>query len=587
MLIELTISDLAIIDELHLHLASGFNVLTGETGAGKSIIIDAVSLLLGGRAEAEIVRAGAERAQVEGIFDVGPAVHVALDPLLTENGLESDEPDTLTLAREVRKGGRGVCRVNGRAVSLSLLRDIGQYLVDIHGQSEHLSLLRVREHINLLDRYADVWDQRTALSQVVAQVREVQRELDALIKDEREMARRADLLQFQIEEIGSAKLRPGEDVTLEKERTRLANAEQLAALADEAYQALYEGSGETPAALDALAQATKALTGLAKIDPSLAEHLQTAESAAAQLDDLARTVRTYRERIEFSPKKLDQVEDRLDAIKRLKRKYGATIEEILAFAQNAAAQLDGITHASERIEELVNQEEKLERQIGAMGQELSQARKAAAQKLAAGIEVELNDLKMAGARFGVDIQWTPDENGAFAKEGRFAFDSTGLDKVEFLVAPNVGEGLKPLAKIASGGETSRLMLALKAVLARADQTPTLIFDEIDQGIGGRVGAVVGRKLWELTADRGPQTAIRGQAHQVICITHLPQLAGYGDAHFRVEKSAVEGRTLTHVQELNDKSRVQELAQMLGASGEGAVKSAKEILAAVAKERNNS
>jgi len=587
MLTELTISDLAIIDELHLHLASGFNVLTGETGAGKSIIIDAVSLLLGGRAEAEIVRAGAERAQVEGIFDVGPAVHVALDPLLTENGLESDEPDTLTLAREVRKGGRGVCRVNGRAVSLSLLRDIGQYLVDIHGQSEHLSLLRVREHINLLDRYADVWDQRTALSQVVAQVREVQRELDALIKDEREMARRADLLQFQIEEIGSAKLRPGEDVTLEKERTRLANAEQLAALADEAYQALYEGSGETPAALDALAQATKALTGLAKIDPSLAEHLQTAESAAAQLDDLARTVRTYRERIEFSPKKLDQVEDRLDAIKRLKRKYGATIEEILAFAQNAAAQLDGITHASERIEELVNQEEKLERQIGTMGQELSQARKAAAQKLAAGIEVELNDLKMAGARFGVDIQWTPDENGAFAKEGRFAFDSTGLDKVEFLVAPNVGEGLKPLAKIASGGETSRLMLALKAVLARADQTPTLIFDEIDQGIGGRVGAVVGRKLWELTADRGPQTAIRGQAHQVICITHLPQLAGYGDAHFRVEKSAVEGRTLTHVQELNDKSRVQELAQMLGASGEGAVKSAKEILAAVAKERNNS
>ena len=587
MLTELTISDLAIIDELHLHLASGFNVLTGETGAGKSIIIDAVSLLLGGRAEAEIVRAGAERAQVEGIFDVGPAVHVALDPLLTENGLESDEPDTLTLAREVRKGGRGVCRVNGRAVSLSLLRDIGQYLVDIHGQSEHLSLLRVREHINLLDRYADVWDQRTALSQVVAQVREVQRELDALIKDEREMARRADLLQFQIEEIGSAKLRPGEDVTLEKERTRLANAEQLAALADEAYQALYEGSGETPAALDALAQATKALTGLAKIDPSLAEHLQTAESAAAQLDDLARTVRTYRERIEFSPKKLDQVEDRLDAIRRLKRKYGATIEEVLAFAQNAAAQLDGITHASERIEELKNQAEKLERQIGAMGQELSQARKAAAQKLAAGIEVELNDLKMAGARFGVDIQWTPDENGAFAKEGRFAFDSTGLDKVEFLVAPNVGEGLKPLAKIASGGETSRLMLALKAVLARADQTPTLIFDEIDQGIGGRVGAVVGRKLWELTADRGPQTAIRGQAHQVICITHLPQLAGYGDAHFRVEKSAVEGRTLTHVQELNDKSRVQELAQMLGASGEGAVKSAKEILAAVAKERNNS
>jgi DNA repair protein RecN (Recombination protein N) len=407
------------------------------------------------------------------------------------------------------------------------------------------------------------------------------------------MARRVDLLQFQIEEIGSAKLKPGEDATLEQERLRLANAEQLAALADEVYQSLYEGDGETPAALDALARAAKALAGLAKIDPQLAEHLQTAASAAAQLDDLARTVRGYRERIEFSPKRLQFVEDRLDTLKRLKRKYGSTIEEILTFAQSAAAQLDGITHASERIEELRRQEDKLLRQIGALGQQLSSARKAAAEKLAEGIEAELNDLKMAGARFGVDLQWTPDEHGALvadagagagAEGGRVAFDSTGLDKVEFLVAPNVGEGLKPLAKIASGGETSRLMLALKAVLARADQTPTLIFDEIDQGIGGRVGAVVGRKLWGLTS--GPWSAGGGQtAHQVICITHLPQLAGYGDAHFRVEKGASEGRTLTHVQPLDDRARVQELAQMLGASGQGAVQSAQEIMATVAKEKH--
>src|SRR5512136_1414412 len=383
MLTELTISDLAIIDELHLQLAPGFNVLTGETGAGKSIIIDAVSLLLGGRAEAEIVRAGAERAQVEGLFHISPAVRATLDPLISENGLDTDEPDTLTLSREVRKGGRSVCRVNGRSVSLSLLRDIGQVLVDIHGQSEHLSLLRVKEHINLLDRYADLWDKRVEFGQVVAQLRQVRRELESLLKDEREMARRADLLQFQIEEIGSAKLKPGEDATLEQERTRLANAEQLAALADEAYQALYEGAGETPAALDALAQVTKALTGLVRIDPALNEHLQTAQSAAAQLDDLARTVRAYRERIEFSPKKLDQVEDRLDAIKRLKRKYGATIEEVLTFAQDAAVQLDGITHASERIQELQKQEEQLLRQVGAMGKDLSDARKAAAEKLAA------------------------------------------------------------------------------------------------------------------------------------------------------------------------------------------------------------
>jgi DNA repair protein RecN (Recombination protein N) len=586
MLTELTVNDLAIIDALHLSLAPGFNVLTGETGAGKSIIIDAVSLLLGGKADATLVRAGAERAQVEGIFHIGQELSAVIEPLLGENGLESDEPGVLTLGREVRKGGRSVCRVNGRAVSQTALKDIGQYLVDIHGQSEHLSLLRVREHVNLLDRYANLWDERTRFSQVVAQLREIRRELDALLKDEREMARRADLLQFQIEEIGSAKLKPGEDATLEQERTRLANAEQLAALADEAYAALYEGVGETPAALDALAQATKALTGLVKIDPALSEHLQTAESAAAQLDDLASTLRDYRERIEFSPKRLEQVEDRLDTLKRLKRKYGSTIEEILVFAQNAAAQLDGITHATERVEELRKQEDQLLRQIGDLGQKLSEARKVAAEKLAAGIEAELNDLKMAGARFGVDIQWVPAEDGAFAPEGgRYAFDSTGLDKVEFLVAPNVGEGLKPLAKIASGGETSRLMLALKTVLARADQTPTLIFDEIDQGIGGRVGAVVGRKLWGLTVTRH-QPREAAVSHQVICITHLPQLAGYGDAHFRVEKGIAEGRTTTHVKPLDDKARVAELAQMLGASGKGAVQSAQEILASVAKEKSS-
>jgi DNA repair protein RecN (Recombination protein N) len=336
-----------------------------------------------------------------------------------------------------------------------------------------------------------------------------------------------------------------------------------------------------------LAQATKALAGLAKIDPTLSEHVQTAASAAAQLDDLARSLRAYRERIEFSPKRLEQVEDRLDTLKRLKRKYGNTIEEVLAFAQNAAAQLDGITHASERIEELEKQEEKLLRQIGAMGKELSDARKSASEKLVAGIEAELNDLRMAGARFGVDIQWTPAKDGAFAAEGgRYAFDSTGLDKVEFLVAPNVGEGLKPLAKIASGGETSRLMLALKAVLARADQTPTLIFDEIDQGIGGRVGSVVGRKLWGLTEEQRARSEESQQTHQVICITHLPQLAGYGDAHFRVEKGTTEGRTTTHVQPLDDQARVEELAQMLGASGEGAVQSAQEILARVAQEKSD-
>lgn len=572
MLSELTIVDFAIIDRLRLPLAPGFNVLTGETGAGKSIIIDAVGLLLGSKADGDTVRAGCDRALVEGVFDRPTSPE--LRALLIENDLENeDDPDRLWLAREVRSGGRSTARVNGRAVASSLLREIGELLIDIHGQSEHLSLLRPREHVNLLDRYADTWEQRQAFASLVAQLREVRRELSDLLKSEAELARRADMLKFQIEEIRSARLKPGEDDELAVEQKRLANAETLAALADDAYTALYEGDGETPAALDALAKAQKAIAGLAKIDPQLAEHGRTIESVSAQVDDLAHEVRRYREAIEYSPKRLDAVEERLDLVKRLKRKYGAAIPEVNAFAERAEQELSTLEHSGERIAELREDEERLLREIGRAGKELSGARKAAAAKLSAGIEAELDDLRMAGAHFAVDLKWAPAENGAHVDGQRVAFDATGLDRVEFLVAPNVGEGLKPLVKIASGGETARLMLALKTVLSRADQTPTLIFDEIDQGIGGRVGSTVGQKLWGLS-----------QNHQVICITHLPQLAGYGDAHFKVEKTSEAERTLTHVAQLNDKARVDELAQMLGASGEGAIKSAKEILKNVAEEK---
>ena len=574
MLAELTIIDFAIIDRLHLPIAPGFNVLTGETGAGKSIIIDAVSLLLGGKADNDAVRAGTERALVEGLFDLPPSPE--LRTLLVENELTNDDdPERLWLAREIRMGGRSTARVNGRAVPSSLLREIGDLLVDIHGQSEHLSLLRPREHINLLDRYAGTWEQRQVVAALVAQLREVRRELSNLLKSEAELARRADMLKYQIEEIRSAKLKPNEDEELAVEQKRLANAETLAALTDEAYAALYEGDGETPAALDALAQAQKALAGLAKIDPKFAEYGHTLGSVTAQVDDLAHEIRRYRETIEYSPKRLDAVEDRLDLIKRLKRKYGAALPDVLAFAERAEKELSTLEHSGERIEELRNIEERQLREIGQAGRELSEARKAAAERLAAGIEAELNDLRMTGARFAVELKWEPDENGAYVNEQRVAFDAAGLDRVEFLVAPNIGEGLKPLVKIASGGETARLMLALKTVLSRADQTPTLIFDEIDQGIGGRVGSTVGQKLWGLSRN-----------HQVLCITHLPQLAGYGDTHFKVEKASDGERTITHVTPLNEPARIDELAQMLGASGEGAVTSAKEILQNVAEEKKS-
>ena len=574
MLAELIITDFAIIHELQLRLAPGFNVLTGETGAGKSIIIDAVSVLLGGRVESQMVRAGAAGAIVEGMFYLSAAAHAAIDPILEENDLiDDEEPDMLLLSREMRANSRTTCRVNGRVVTASALKSIGEQLVDIHGQSEHLSLLRPKEHVDLLDRYAETWELRERFGAVVAQWRSVRKELDDLLRGEAELARRADLLKFQVEEIGEAHLKEGEEETLTTERNRLANAETLAALADEAYAALYEGAGETPAALDALAQAQKAIAGLAKIDPKLGEHLATIESVSAQIDDLARTISSYRDGIEYSPKRLEFVEERIDLIKRLKRKYApsGSIADVLAFAQKAAEELDKIEHSGERIEELRQEEDRLLHELGVLGKQLSEARRAAAERLSAGIEAELNDLRMSGARFAVDLKWEPSEGGAFVDDGRFAFDATGLDKIEFLIAPNVGEGLKPLVKIASGGETSRLMLALKTVLSRADQTPTLIFDEIDQGIGGRVGTTVGQKLWGLSGN-----------HQVVCVTHLPQLAGFGDAHFKVEKTVDGDRTVTRVSPLEGESRIEELAQMLGASGEGATLSAQEILAGVAE-----
>jgi DNA repair protein RecN (Recombination protein N) len=577
MLAELTITDFAIIDKLHLDIASGFNVLTGETGAGKSIVIDAVSLLLGGKAGNEMVRAGTERALIDGVFRINSMARDAIRSILQANELlDEDDPDLIMISREIRSGGRSTCRINGRAVPVGLLKEVGELLVDIHGQSEHLSLLRPREHVNLLDRYANTWELRQKFSALAAQLREVRKELNELLKSEAEFARRADMLKFQIEEIKSAKLKAGEEEELTVLRNRLANAEALAALADDAYTSLYEGEGETPAALDALAQAQKALSGLAKIDPKFQEHVNTIDTAVAQIDDLAREVKNYRDAIEYSPKRLEAAEERLDLITRLKRKYGAAIAEVISFADRATKELNGIEHAGERIEKLRKEEDRLLHEIGRAGQELSGARTAAAEQLSKAIEVELNDLRMSGAHFAVDLKWEPEANGAFAKGGRYAFDATGLDRVEFLVAPNVGEGLKPLVKIASGGETARLMLALKTVLSRADQTPTLIFDEIDQGIGGRVGATVGQKLWGLS-----------QHHQVVCITHLPQLAGYGDTHFKVEKRIDGERTLTHITALSGQARVEELAQMLGASGEGATLSAQEILSSVAVVKQQS
>jgi len=603
-LAELHIRDFAIIDELLLTFAPGFTVLTGETGAGKSIIIDVVDLALGGRADATCVRAGADRAVVEATFRLEPKQRAAIDPLLEREGLEEDNPDLLFLGREVRLSGRNVCRVNGRAVTLTLLRQVAQGLVDIHGQSEHLSLLRVREHVNLLDRYAELWPLRAQVADVVGRVRAVRRELADLRRSERELAHRTDLLQFQISEISAAAIQVGEEEKLIEERLRLTHAEQLVALASEALRVLEEGQGEgeAPAALDLLGAAQRTLEGLTRVDPGLESRLRAAESINYQIEELVAGLRDYREQVEHDPQRLQEVEERLALLRRLERKYGPTIPDVLAYAEKAARELDAITHSEERVAELQAQEERLLAELGELAVELSLRRREATGRLAAGIEEELKDLRMEGARFGIDFQWRDDPKGVPISqsqisesasqrvsesadrrigdlaEGIFAFDSSGIDRVEFLVSPNPGEPLKPLAKIASGGETSRLMLALKTVLSRADETPTLIFDEIDQGIGGRVGATVGEKLWGLAAGTGPSDL----RHQVLCVTHLPQLAGFGDVHFHVAKSVTGERTVTQVRPLQGRARVEELAQMLGASGEGAYRSAEEILEQVAR-----
>jgi DNA repair protein RecN (Recombination protein N) len=581
MLAELTITDFAIIDRVHLQLSSGFNVMTGETGAGKSIIVDALTQLLGSRADTTFIRSGAEQARIEGIFLLNEAQQEVLKPLLLEHGLiDQDEAiDSLILTRELHSSGRSTGRVNGRAVTIGVLQEIGEKLVDIHGQSEHLSLMRVREHVDILDRYAGLQTEREALRQVVTELRQVRHELDSLRRDERELARRADLLAFQVNEIEEARLVPGEEEALTTERIRLANAEKLIIDASVAYDALYQGNDESASIIDLLGEVTRSLSHLARVDPSMSEVCQQAESLSYAVEDLAHAVRDYRDGIEFNPARQQEVEERLELISNLKRKYGDSIEEILAFGERTAQELERITHSEERIEALEAAESRLLKRIGELGADLSARRQAAAGRLSEAIEQELNELRMAAARFVVQLERTDDERGAPVDGTRYAFDATGIDRVEFLISPNPGEPPRPLAKTASGGETARLMLALKSTLSTADATPTLIFDEIDVGIGGRIGEIVGRKLWGLTTHEA-------QEHQVICVTHLPQVAAFGDVHYQISKFVDGQRTVTRVERLHDDARVEELSQMLGSTTEVTREKAREMLSETEAWKSN-
>ena len=581
MLRLLSVTDFATIEKLDIELEPGFNVLTGETGAGKSIIVDALGLLLGGRADVGMVRSGARQSRVEGIFLPGGDIAQKINAALDEYGIDVGEEEMI-LAREVNLDGRNTCRVNGRIVPLRLLSALSQHLVDIHGQNQHLSLLRVREHVDILDQYGGLWQLRAAVAESARQLTDIRRELDRLRENEAEVARRVDFLGYQVSEINSADLRPDEYDDLTVERDRIANAERIIALCDHAYRALYDGLDRSESVMDLIGLVSKDLSQLEQLDSSLRENVESVDALMHQVDELARALRSYRDDIEYSPDRLAELEERLDLINRLKRKYGSTVGEILAFGERASQELEELNHREERAEELNAREIDLRGQVGQLAGRLSEARQHSARGLANAIQEEAAGLAFGHAQVVVEIRQSDSDDGvpvgtsngipcATASPNgesirRLAYNDTGIDSVELLISLNPGEPPRPLARIASGGEASRLMLAIKSILSTADRIPILVFDEIDAGIGGRIGSILGQKLWGLS-----------RSHMVLCVTHLPQIACYADHHAKVAKIASRGRTVTAVEALDGEARVAEISQMLGSDSGATRTNAMEML----------
>jgi DNA repair protein RecN (Recombination protein N) len=561
MLLELSIRDFAIIDELRVGFEPGFNALTGETGAGKSILIDALGAVLGDRVGSDVVRTGARAARVEATFDVAAlAEREDVAAVLDELGVEPDD-GLLILSREVQAGGRSSARLNGRAATAGMLARIGGLLVDIHGQSDHLSLLRPAEHLEMLDRYAGLLPEREGVGRLVGELRAVRERIADVVGNARDRAQRADLLRFQVEEIGAADLRPGEEEELIAERAVLANAERIALEAGSAYALLAGGddaAGEAPLlpASATLRQAGDHLGEVASVDETMRPLAERLLEVVYLLEDIATETRAYRDRIEADPARLAVVEERLAELKTLQRKYGATVEEVVRFGEAAAAELERLTGGEADVAALRTREEALLVEIGRRAADLSRGREAAGEELARGVEQAIAELNMGRSRFAVSVTQTPAAEGVpvpdrEGRERKVAVDATGVDRVEFLIAANAGEALKPLGRVASGGETARLMLALKSILATADATPSLVFDEVDVGVGGRSGQVVGEKLWRLAED-----------HQVLVITHLPQIAAFAETHFRIAKGERDGRVVSHVETIEEEERIDELAAML-------------------------
>ena len=534
MLELLHIENIAIIEAADIEFAPGFNALTGETGAGKSIVIDSLSAVLGQRTSRELIRTGAEKAFVSAAFS-------GMAPELTEElGIQPEADGTLLLQREIQTDGKNVCRVNGRPVTVGQLRALGARLLNIHGQHDGQQLLDEEQHIVYLDSFGRVESLAITYAEKYKNFTDIRRQIGALQMDEAEKARRVDTLQYQIEELRRAKLTPGEEEELTARRGMLRNAEKfLDAVAGADYALNGDDSGG--GALSALRQAQDALGGVRHLDDAFGQLYERLGEAYSEVYDIAATVEDKRGELDVSPGELDRVESRMDLLYRLKKKYGATVEDMLDYQARCEAELAQIEDAGDTLVRLEQALSKAEKEARQAAQALSDARKAAAEQLTSQILAELQQLDMGKIRFAVDFAEKP-------------LDSDGMDTVRFLMSANVGEELRPIHKIASGGELARIMLAMKNVLSEQDHVGTMVFDEVDTGVSGRAAQKVAEKMARISRRK-----------QVLCVTHLPQLAAMADTHFSVEKGERNGRTYTEVRRLDREQRRQELARLTGGS----------------------
>ncbi|MCX8131974.1 MAG: DNA repair protein RecN [Clostridia bacterium] len=547
MLVQLDIHNIALIDNINIELGKGLNVLTGETGAGKSIIIDSINAILGGRVSKELIRSGKEKATVEAVFHIS---YERLGDLYENYGIEPEEDGVLIISREFSISGKNICRVNGKMATVSMLREFGERIIDIHGQHDNQSLLRTESHIELLDSFGGekIFSLKQDYLKVLTQFRNIRSKLKELTGNTGERERKIDLLKFQIDEIKKAKLKTGEDEELNRQRILLSNSERIVSALSSVYDLLFGGSSSKNAASDSIGEAVAELGGISKLDEKYDALSVKLEDISYQLEDIIEEVRKERDNVEYNPELLEQIDERIDLIYKLKRKYGAKIEDIIEYYKKISIELDEIVRSEELIAELHKQLRMTSDSLFDIAGRLHEERKRSACIIEEKISNELNDLEMKRAQFKVSIDFdsTCDEDGCRR------FQGNGLDKVEFLISPNAGEPLKPLAKIASGGEMSRIMLGIKTILANVDKMPTLIFDEIDIGISGRAAQKVGEKLSMISGN-----------HQVVCVTHLAQIACMADENYLIEKVSEEESTKTLVTRIEDNALKKEIARILG------------------------